>query len=197
MLDAGCGTGEHIRYFSEMGFECMGVDVSKQMISAAKQKKLGAAKFVVGSMTDFRIDSKFDVITCLFSSIGYLETRVQIRKAAHNFSTHLKRGGILIIEPWLTKSKGGLHLQVYEDESTKIARVSSGAMKGNFTVIDDNFLIAERRNEVFYVRDRNKLRFFDSNELDGILEKEDLESVKASKRLQSDRELVIAIKRNR
>jgi ubiquinone/menaquinone biosynthesis C-methylase UbiE len=200
LLDVGCGTGEHIRYFSEMGFESTGVDASKQMISAAKEKKLVATKFFVGNMTDFRIQSEFDAIICLFSSIGYLETRTQIKKAVHNFSKHLKCGGILIIEPWLTKSEykpeNAIHLQVYEDRSLKIARVSSGSMKGNFTVLDDNFLIAEKNRGVSYIRDRNKLRFFDSRELGGILESEGLVFTNVNEQLQSDRELVVAVKRD-
>ena len=33
LLDLGCGTGEHARFFAEKGFEVVGVDVSDTMLS--------------------------------------------------------------------------------------------------------------------------------------------------------------------
>ena len=199
LLDVGCGTGEHIKYFSLSGFHCVGVDSSKYMISVAKEKKLENAEFVVGSMSDFSLDSRFDVMTCLFSAFGYLKTFSQIKKAVHNFSRHIKTGGLLIIEPWITRNefKNANHLQIYEDETLKIARVSSADVKGNFTMIDDRFLIAEKAKGVSYFRDVNQLRFFDSKEVGEILESESLEPIRIDERLQPDRELVISIKRDR
>jgi len=198
LLDVGCGTGEHVKYFSKMGFECVGVDSSKDMISVARAKKLVYTKFLVGSMTDFTFEDQFDVVTCLFGSFGYLKTHPQIKKAVRNFSRHLKAGGLLIIEPWLTKnqSKSANHLQIYEDSSLKIARVNSVWRKGNFTIIDDRYLIAEKDKGVSYLKDRNQLRLFDSKELNEILKKEDLDLINTAERLQPDRELVISIKRN-
>jgi len=196
LLDVGCGTGEHIKFFSQLGFECAGVDSSKEMISVARAKLVGT-KFIVGSMTDFDLDNRFDVVTCLFGAFGYLKTQPQIEKAVSNISRHLKAGGILIIEPWLTKkelSNDAIHLQTYEDTSLKIARVNSVRMKGNFTVIDDRYLIAEGEKGVSYLKDTNQLRFFDSKELEGVLEKEDLKLIGTTERLQPDRQLIISIK---
>ncbi|MFI5419751.1 MAG: class I SAM-dependent DNA methyltransferase [Nitrososphaerales archaeon] len=195
LLDVGCGTGEHIKHFSKMGFECVGLDSSKYMISVARAK-LADTKFIIGSMTDFSLDSRYDIVTCLFGAFGYLKTHLQIEKAVHNFSRHLKTGGILIIEPWLTKKqfKTAIHLQIYEDSSLKIARVNSTSTKGNFTVIDDRYLIAEKEKGVSYLKDYNELRFFDPKELKGILEKAELEPIGIKQRLEPDRELVISIK---
>jgi predicted TPR repeat methyltransferase len=70
LLDVGCGTGEHLRYLSQ-SFQCKGIDISTEMIKTAKAK-VGDAEFEIADMIDFNLGEEFDVITCLFSSIGYV-----------------------------------------------------------------------------------------------------------------------------
>ncbi len=60
VLDLGCGPGHYTRYFSELGFEAVGVDYSQKMIEAAKKHKgIGNPLpwFVVGDME--RLQSRF------------------------------------------------------------------------------------------------------------------------------------------
>ena len=38
VLDLGCGSGDHSYYFSQQGFDIVGVDISSEMIKLCKKK---------------------------------------------------------------------------------------------------------------------------------------------------------------
>jgi len=76
-------------------------------------------------MVSLHLNKKFDIITCLFSSIGYVKTYANLEKSMNSFAKHLKTGGVVIIEPWFTTKTyktGTPHLTTYEDNDLKIAR---------------------------------------------------------------------------
>lgn len=99
LLDVGCGTGMHLPYLTDE-YEVTGVDRSEQQLEGAR-KRLPDTTFVRGDMRDFDLHHQFDVVTCLFSSIGYVYPYEQMEKAIKNMGAHLKPGGLLIVEPWL------------------------------------------------------------------------------------------------
>src|SRR5208337_626800 len=69
LLDVACGTGAHLRHLVRW-YECTGLDPSSAMLAVAR-KNVPAARFVRGRMPTFDLHQRFDVITCLFSAIGY------------------------------------------------------------------------------------------------------------------------------
>lgn len=142
LLDVACGTGKHLKYFTKQ-YECTGIDLYQGILNIAK-KNIPDAKFEQADMTAMQLGKKFDVITCLFSSIGYANNKKLLQKTIQNFSNHLKKGGVLIIEPWLRPSefKPGTYLTTY-DEDVKIARIIRSTKKGNKSVMDMHFLIGE------------------------------------------------------
>lgn len=101
-LDVACGTGRHIEYLAQnSGFECTGVDLDEEMLAIAKERVPTAALYA-GDMCDFALDVKFDVVACLFSSIGYAKTVQRMDRAMANMASHVLPGGMLVIEPWIT-----------------------------------------------------------------------------------------------
>jgi len=48
LLEVGCGTGHWSRFFSEYGFEVIGVDVSERMINISENKNIPNASFRIG-----------------------------------------------------------------------------------------------------------------------------------------------------
>jgi hypothetical protein len=49
-------------------------------------------------MQRFELGSKFDILICLFSAIGYLLTAEAILSALACFKAHLAPGGAILIE---------------------------------------------------------------------------------------------------
>lgn len=99
LLDVACGTGLHLPYILD-DFNVTGIDLSSQQIEGAR-KRLPNTPFLVGDMRDFDLQKQYDVVTCLFSSIGYVYPYEEMEKAVANMAKHLKPGGVLLIEPWL------------------------------------------------------------------------------------------------
>jgi len=48
LLEIGCGTGHWSRFFSEYGFDVIGIDVSERMINIAENKNIPNASFRIG-----------------------------------------------------------------------------------------------------------------------------------------------------
>ena len=162
LLDVACGTGKHLKYLKS-SFSCTGVDINKQMMDIAKKNVKGVT-FKKANMITLNLNKKFDIITCLFSSIGYIKTYNNLRKTITNFYRHLRKGGVVIIHPWLTKStfKVGLPwLDTYNKKHIKIARLSIPKIKDNLSIIDFHYLVAEKNKDVKYFKGRHELGFFD------------------------------------
>lgn len=99
LLDVACGTGLHLPFLTDE-FNVTGVDLSSQQLEKAR-KRLPDLDFIQGDMRDFDLSRQFDVVTCLFSSIGYVHPAEEMAKAVTNMARHLKPGGVILIEPWL------------------------------------------------------------------------------------------------
>ncbi|MBV8803358.1 MAG: class I SAM-dependent methyltransferase, partial [Gammaproteobacteria bacterium] len=102
LLEMACGTGKHLPYFKD-SFSILATDINRNMLSIAR-KNITGVQFKLADMTQFDLGKKFDVILCLFSSIAYIKTYKNLNKTIKNFSEHLKKGGVVIIEPWFTEA---------------------------------------------------------------------------------------------
>lgn len=144
MLDVACGTGEHARHLIEKyGYEVDGIDLDPTLIAMATRKNK-TSTFSVADMTDFHLGKRFDVITCLFSSIGYVRTTENVERTLASFKKHLSLGGVVIVEPWFTSynwAGGRVYMKTYEDEELKVVRVSHGKRDGDLSVLDFQYLI--------------------------------------------------------
>ncbi len=69
LLDVACGTGEHLKFLDR--FARAGLDNNPEFVALARQK-LPDVPIYLADMTAFDLGCRFDVITCLFSAIGYL-----------------------------------------------------------------------------------------------------------------------------
>jgi ubiquinone/menaquinone biosynthesis C-methylase UbiE len=196
LLDVACGTGEHIRYLQN-GFRCVGVDGSEQMLAVARRKVAGV-RFVHGNMTDFDLGRKFDVVLCLFSSMGHLQTKQEIRRAMLNFAKHLKEGGVLVIEPWIQASQWKdktVHVQIYDTEPMKIIRLNYSTTDGTFSYLDERYLVGTKGKGIEYIEDRHSLRFFEPELTLSVLRKAGLDAQFTEESLMPERGLVIATRR--
>ena len=66
LLELGCGTGHWSQFFSDCGFEVIGVDISEPMIKVAKSKKIANTSFHIadGHALPFK-DNNFDITTAI------------------------------------------------------------------------------------------------------------------------------------
>ena len=177
LLDVACGTGKHLKYLKRW-FSCTGVDINEGMLKVARKNVKGVV-FKKADMVNFNLDKKFDVITCLFSSIGHAKTYANLRKTIRNFAKHLKTGGVLIFESWLTKTnfkKGLRFMTTYDGKDIKIARLNVPKAVGNLSILEFHYLVAEKNKGIRYFVDRHELGLFDVRKTLDIMRKAGLEA---------------------
>jgi len=195
LLDVGCGTGTHLKYFRN-DFSCTGIDINNEMVEVAKSK-IPDVIFVQGDMVDFNLKTNFDVILCLFSSIGYVKTYSNLEKTLKNFANHLKNGGLLIIEPWFTKSAfwvGVPGMTTYDGEDVKIARLNTTRVEGDLSIMEMHYLIAERNGDIKHFVDIHELGLFETDKTLEFMQKANFKSEFLKDGLMKDRGLFIGVK---
>lgn len=169
LLDVACGTGQHIEYLREH-FEVEGLDVDEELLALARQRNAGVP-FHRRDMVDFDLDRRFDVVTCLFSSIGYVKTLDNVRRAVACMAGHLVSGGVLVVEPWFTPDTwrpGTVHALLIDEPELKIARVNTSFVAGRLSYFDLHYLIGTPEGTEHFV-ERHELGLFETDEMQGAL----------------------------
>jgi ubiquinone/menaquinone biosynthesis C-methylase UbiE len=142
LLDVACGTGAHAGPLSKY-YQVEGLDLDPQMLSVA-HKKHPKITIHQGDMTDFDLGHQFDVIVCLFSSIGYVKTKSRLQKSIKTMNRHLLPGGVLLIEPWFTPKQwhpGRAFMTQVNKPDLKIVRMSHSGQRGKISLIEFQYLI--------------------------------------------------------
>ena len=142
LLDVACGTGIHAGHLSNY-YKVEGLDLDSKMLSVARRKH-PRIRFTQGDMTSFDLGRQFDVITCLFSSIGYVKTKSRLQKAIKTMSRHLLSGGVLLIEPWFTPEQwnpGRVFTLRVDEPDLKIVRMSHSGQRGKVAVLEFQYLV--------------------------------------------------------
>ena len=98
LLDIACGKGRHATYFNSLGFDVIGVDLSPNSITSAKENENATLQFAVHDMREVYQENRFDVVTNLFTSFGYFEKDEDEQKAINAMASNLKKEGLLVID---------------------------------------------------------------------------------------------------
>ena len=142
LLDVACGTGIHAGHLSKY-YKVEGLDLDAKMLAVARRKH-PKIRFTKGNMMEFNLRRQFDVITCLFSSIGYAKTKSNLNKAIKTMNEHLLPGGVLLVEPWFTPTQwhpGRVFTLQVDEPDLKIVRMSYSRQRGKIAVLEFQYLI--------------------------------------------------------
>jgi SAM-dependent methyltransferase len=144
VLDVACGTAEHARLLTdEHGFRVDGLDLDPNFVRIARAK-LPHASVHEADMTSFELRERYDVVLCLFSSIGYVRTLENVRRTLERFRHHLADGGIVLVEPWFTPGAlepGRIFTKTAEAEGVSICRMSHMEIEDRLSRLRFEYLI--------------------------------------------------------
>ncbi len=194
LLDVACGTGSHLARLRRW-YEVTGVDRDPAMLRVAR-RKLPGVRLVRAPMQTFDLGRQFDVVTCLFSAIGYVPGRRDLRRTARRLAAHLAPGGLALVEAWLTPGQyraGGFHAQLLGTEERPIARMNLSERRGDRSILDMHHLAAGPRGVEHWV-ERHDLGLFTEAEYVGAFRAAGLRARFLRDGLHPGRGLVVAVR---
>lgn len=144
LLDVACGTGSHLVHLRDR-YAVEGIDLDAGMLKVGADRLPGVALHEA-DMREFDLGRTFDVVTCLFSSIGYVQSTDGLSQAVQSMARHLAPGGVLIVEPWLTPSTFDPsfmgRLIAVERPDLQAVRMNGSRVEGNVSFLDFHYLVA-------------------------------------------------------
>jgi len=154
ILDVACGTAEHAKYLSSK-FHVDGIDLEPEFVKIA-QGKLSKGQFCEAEMSDFYLGNQYDVVQCLFSSIGYLKKAEQVVDALNCFKNHLNPGGVILVEPWFSPEQwniGAPYMLSIDEPDLKICRMNISGIEGNISKMHFHYLIGTSQGVEHFTED--------------------------------------------
>ena len=142
LLDVACGTGRHLQLF-QRHFAAQGLDANPAFLEIAR-RRCGDVPLHQGDMAAFDLPDRFDAVTCLFSSIGFVRTKERLYQAVATMASHLAGGGVLVIEPWFTDQTFWSHtvtMNTLDEPALKIAWIYTSDRENEEAVLRNHFLI--------------------------------------------------------
>ena len=171
LLDVACGTGKHLEQLCA-AFECEGADLDDGLLDVAR-RRLRDVPLHHADMRDFDLGRTFDVVTCLFSAIGYAGGPDGLSAAARSFARHLNPGGVALVEPWVTPEvwvTNRPHLLTFDGEELKLARATvSGLRDERISTTEMHYLVATSAGVEHHV-EHHDLYLFTNDEMRAAFE---------------------------
>ncbi len=175
ILDLACGTGEHDRYLKS-SFQIDGLDLNEELIGIAEAKNPECA-YHIGDMIDFEMDKSYDAIICLYGSVGYAKSLKNLSRMIACCKRHLKKNGLLIIEPWYNPDDwkaNSIHTVSVKTESVSITRMGFGNKDGDIVF---HYLVGENEKGVEYFTETYEFGLFTHKELLKIFHENKLDTI--------------------
>jgi len=164
LLDVACGTGIHAGLLSKQ-YKVEGIDLDANMLKVAR-KNYPKIRFHQGDMRYFDLGRQFDIVTCLFSAIGYMKNKSELRRAVKNMGRHLLPGGVLIVEAWFTPEQwnpGRVSTLLVDKPDLKIVRMSRGSQRGKISMLDFQYLVGTPKG-INHMNEHHEFGLFTSDE---------------------------------
>jgi SAM-dependent methyltransferase len=177
LLDVACGTGKHLEHLRTR-FSCEGVDLDDGLLAVARER-VPEVPLHQGDMRTLDLGRRFDVVTCLFSAIGFVGGPEGLGQAASALAAHLEPNGVLIVEPWLEPDvwkPGRPHVLSASADDLALARVTAtGVRDERISTTEMHYLVgAPAGVEHFVVL--HELYLFTTDEMRAAFENAGLEA---------------------
>jgi SAM-dependent methyltransferase len=168
LLNLGCGTGRHDRCLAELGYAVTGVDMSEEMLSAAKGAAAGndRLRYLPGDVRTVRLSETFDVVISLFHVMSYQVTNTDLKHAFVTARTHLKPGGLFLFDCWygpgVLSDRPTVRTKELEDKDISVIRHAEPVLHPNENVVDVNYRVEitnKQSGKTSDIRETHRMRY--------------------------------------
>ena len=143
ILDLGCGTGEHARFFAQHGYEVVGVDASESMLEKASEGGTPPnLRFVLGDLREIEtlVEGRFGAAVCLGNTLPHLRQPEDLLRLARGLRAHLPPSApfllqVLNYEKILSRRERYLPLNFRPDEGGELVFLRLMDPRSDGTVI--------------------------------------------------------------
>lgn len=171
ILNIGCGTGEHDRYFNKMGYSVEGIDLSFEMLNIARIKNPDI-HYTNADARSFSFGKKFDVIVSLFHVLSYQNSNKDALDYFQRIEEHLAPNGIAIFDYWygpaVLNLKPENRTRSFESEQLAIqrhARTELNYVQNIATVHFDISVTDKASSQIVNMNEEHPMRYFFTPEL--------------------------------
>ncbi|MCZ7530141.1 MAG: hypothetical protein M5U31_07215 [Acidimicrobiia bacterium] len=131
-------------------------------------------------MTTFELGRTFDVVTCLFSAIGYAQTVDRLDAAVSTMARHLVPGGVLVVEPFVKPDEwvvGRVAVETPVDDGRRaLVRMVTSDRVDDLALLDLHYL-SGRDAEVEYSHEHLEIGLFTFEQYTAAFETAGLEEI--------------------
>ena len=166
LLDVACGTGRHLEHLRAW-YDVEGVDLDEGLLEVAR-RRLPSVRLEAADMRELDLGRRFDVVTCFFSSIGYVQTPEALRSSVAAMARHLAPDGLLIVEPWLTPTTFDPSFPsravVVDRPGLQAVRMNDSRVEGGMSVMDFHYLVSRPGEPMEHLVETHTLGLFTDDE---------------------------------
>jgi hypothetical protein len=130
-------------------------------------------------MRDFDLGREFDVVTCLFSAIGFVGSPDGLDAAARCLSRHLTTNGVLLVEPWITPDEwipNRPHLLTHEEPGLAFARVTLSGLRDERVSTTEMHYVVATPDGIDHFVEQHDPYLFTPDEMRGAFERAGLQT---------------------
>jgi SAM-dependent methyltransferase len=188
ILELACGTGTHALLLEKCGYRITALDNSPGMLECAQKKAHSAGSDIhlyLQDMKNFEIPgTSFDVVLCLFDSLGYVQTNTALTQVLDRVYSHLKPKGLFIFEFWhaaaMLKSFDPVRVRRWVLPDMEIIRISETYLDYSMQTGNVKYTILKLKQDDSYekIEELQKNRYFSIQEMMSILHQNNFEPLK-------------------
>lgn len=98
IIDLACGKGRHSVFLNKLGYDVLGLDLSRQSIEFDRQFENETLSFAVHDMRNPINADPVDAVFNLFTSFGYFDVESDDKKVFSSVCNALKPGGFFVLD---------------------------------------------------------------------------------------------------
>ena len=106
LLDLGCGNGRHMQLAGSMGYECVGVDASAQMLAAARRRLGPSARLVRGDVRAIPLGPMAASVVLCVAVVHHIRDGRDRARAVLEVARAMRPGGHALISVWALDDPG-------------------------------------------------------------------------------------------